>query len=96
MCTLARVTFLDSLNEKELSVVCLRPGTIIGPGTEVNTPMMGFKFADNVFAVIGRGDFIIPLVYIDKLVDAILISLENNDSIGKVYNVVDSDRVTER
>lgn len=78
-----------------LKAVVLRPGTFFGPGTEVYTPMMGFK-AGSIFAIIGNGKFVLPLIYIDNLIDAVIISMEKDAALGRVYNVVDHDAPTKR
>jgi nucleoside-diphosphate-sugar epimerase len=78
------------------SIVCLRPGTIFGPGGEIFTPMIGFHLGEKLFAIIGPGKFVLPFVYIDNLLEAILASMENGAANGKLYNVVDQDRLTKR
>ena len=86
----------EAMNNGHLPIVCLRPGTIFGPGGEIFTPMMGFALGNKVFAIIGNGDFILPLVYIDNLVSAIIAAIEKEQSIGKIYNVVDTYNLTKR
>lgn len=77
-------------------IVCLRPGTIYGPGGDIYTPMIGFSLSNKLFAVIGDGSFVLPLVYVDNLVEAILVALKKSNSTNKIYNVVDPVRVTKR
>lgn len=77
------------MQQERLPVVCLRPGAIYGPGGAAYMPMIGFSFRDRVFAVIGNGESVLPLVYIDNLVAAIVLSLTSDKSNGQVYNVVD-------
>lgn len=84
------------MEQEEIPVVCLRPGTIYGPGGAVYSPMVGFSLGSRVFAVIGNGESILPLVYIDSLVAAIILSLTNENSNGQIYNVVDLDRVNKK
>ena len=86
----------QAMNNGSVPIVCLRPGTIYGPGGEVFTPMMGFNLGQKLFAIIGPGKFVLPLVYIDNLVEAILASMESGAANGKLYNVVDQDRLTKR
>jgi nucleoside-diphosphate-sugar epimerase len=77
-------------------IVCLRPGTIYGPGGDIYTPMMGFSLGNKLFAVIGNGRFVLPLVYVDNLVEAIVVAMEKSNSTNKIYNVVDPVKVTKR
>jgi nucleoside-diphosphate-sugar epimerase len=55
---------VDCMEQGKGAVVCLRPGTIYGPGGRYFTPMMGFSFGTRLFLIIGSEDFILPLIYI--------------------------------
>jgi predicted dehydrogenase/nucleoside-diphosphate-sugar epimerase len=87
---------LDATQKDNLPIVCLRPATIFGPGGELYTPMMGFSVGTKVFATIGPGDFELPLVYIDNLVDAIIVAIEKEESTGQVFNVVEPKGLTKK
>jgi nucleoside-diphosphate-sugar epimerase len=82
----------DAIDDAELDIVCLRPGTIYGPGGENFTPMLGFS-KGRFFIVIDNKEFILPLVYVDNLVDAISTAMRTPGAAGGVYNVVDSEPV---
>ncbi len=86
----------EAMSHDGLAAVCLRPGTYFGPGGDVFTPMMGLAFGEGFFMVIGNGRFHLPLIYVDNLIDAIIASIEKDNGVGKVFNVVDSDCVTKR
>ena len=87
---------LDATQKGNLPIVCLRPATIFGPGGELYTPMMGFSMGSKMFATIGPGDFELPLVYIDNLVDAIIKAVEKEESTGQVFNVVELGGLTKK
>ncbi len=87
---------LEAMTKGTLPIINLRPGTIWGPGGEIFTPIMGFSLGEKLFAVIGNGKFVLPFVYIDNLVEAIIRGIENQNAAGGVYNVVDPERVTKR
>jgi predicted dehydrogenase/nucleoside-diphosphate-sugar epimerase len=86
----------DAMDKGAVPITCLRPGTIYGPGGQVFTPMMGFSLGGKVFAVIGDGRFVLPLVYVDNLVDAIVSAITEPESTGKIYNVVDPVTITKK
>jgi predicted dehydrogenase/nucleoside-diphosphate-sugar epimerase len=86
----------EAIAEKKIPIISLRPGTIWGPGGEIFTPMMGFSLGEKLFAVIGNGEFVLPFVYIDNLVEAIVKGIEEKDTAGGVYNVVDPERITKK
>ena len=86
----------EAMANGALPIINLRPGTIWGPGGETFTPMMGFSLGAKLFAVIGNGKFVLPFVYIDNLVEAIIQGIEKKDTGGGIYNVVDMERITKR
>jgi predicted dehydrogenase/nucleoside-diphosphate-sugar epimerase len=86
----------EAMANGQLPIICLRPGTYFGPGGDIFTPMMGFAVGRKLFAIIGKGDFTLPLVSIDNLVDAIITVMQKSEGNGKVYNVVDSDSPTKK
>jgi predicted dehydrogenase/nucleoside-diphosphate-sugar epimerase len=86
----------DAIKSGAFPIVCLRPGTYFGPGGDIFTPMMGFAAGRKLFVIIGMGDFILPLVSMDNLVDAIITVMQKSEGDGKIYNVVDSDMPTKK
>lgn len=86
----------SAMEAGRVPIICLRPGTIFGPGTELYTPMMGFSVGRKLFLTIGNGQFELPLVYIDNLVDAILLAMENGAVKSGIFNVVDPEKVTKK
>jgi 2-alkyl-3-oxoalkanoate reductase len=87
---------LQAITENICPIVCLRPGTIYGPGGEIYTPMMGFSMGRKVFLTINNVRFILPLVYIDNVVDAVRVVLKKNMSNGNVYNLIDPYQLTKK
>ena len=84
------------MEKATIPIVCLRPGTIYGPGGDIYTPMIGFSLGNKFFAVIGNGSFVLPLVYVDNLVEAIMVAMKKSNSTNNIYNVVDPVKVTKR
>ena len=87
---------LQEMAEKTYPIVCFRPGTIYGPGGNIYTPMMGFSFWSKIFLTIGYGKFVLPLVYIENVADAVRVVLEKTESGGKVYNLIDPYQLTKK
>lgn len=84
------------LNASDIAVCILRPGAVYGPGGPPHIPAT-FRFArDKSVFLIGGGLRQIPLVYVENLIDALLLAAESHQAIGQVYNVVDSPPVIER
>jgi 2-alkyl-3-oxoalkanoate reductase len=58
--------------------------------------MLGFSWRNRFFVVIDRKGFILPLVYLDNLIEAIIASMLRDESTGQVYNVVDAEQVDKK
>lgn len=84
---------LEAIHNEALKITCLRPGTIWGPGGEAFTPMIGVKIGRHIIGMFGNGKSILPLIYVDNLVDAIVKCIGHPSAAGKVYNVVDDYQI---
>jgi nucleoside-diphosphate-sugar epimerase/predicted dehydrogenase len=76
--------------------VILRPATIYGPGGPVFTPLVGISLFNKVFMILGKGNMKLPLVYIDNLIDAIIMCIEDERSAGQTFNVIDDEGATKK
>jgi len=85
----------EYMSKGDVPVVILRPGTIYGPSTDVYTPMLGFALGSR-YIVIGNGQFTLPYVFVDNVVEAIVKSLEKKEAEGEIFNVVDPEPLSKR
>ncbi len=85
----------DAMATHALPAVIIRPGQIFGPGAERVTPNGTIALAGRWVAV-GSPRQTIPLVYLDDVVDALLLAARSSDAIGQVFNVVDPTPVTQQ
>ena len=85
----------EAIQNHGLPAVILRPGSIFGPGAE-RVPPYGIVCLGNRWLVIGRGDTILPLVYVDDVVDALLRAAESDRALGRVVHLVDPNQITQR
>ena len=85
----------DYMKSGGVPTVILRPGTIYGPGADLYTPLLGFS-AGHRYIVIGDGSFVLPFVYVDNVVDAIVECEHRDEAAGEVFNVVDPEPLTKR
>ncbi len=86
----------SAMERKKIPITILRPGAIYGPGGDPFTPMMGFSLMNKVFVVIGNGKFVLPFVYIDNLVDAIIRTMQREEANGQIFNVLDNQKITKK
>jgi nucleoside-diphosphate-sugar epimerase len=42
------------------------------------------------------GGYRMPVVFVDNLVDAVVMSMENDEAVGQIFNVVDAERIDKR
>jgi 2-alkyl-3-oxoalkanoate reductase len=87
---------VGAMNNGHMNITCLRPGTIWGPGGETFTPMMGIKAGSKLFGMIGRWDFVLPIVYLDNLVSAVIKCINHPGAYNKIFNVVDPQQVDKK
>jgi len=79
-----------------LPIAILRPGTIYGPRGQVFFPQIGYALKNKVFMIIGRGNHLLPLAYVENVVDAMCLAGIRPEALGRVYNIVDDDEITQR
>jgi nucleoside-diphosphate-sugar epimerase len=76
-------------------ITVIRPATIYGPGGKNNLVRVGVK-KGHYNVIFGDGGSIMPLVYVDNVVDALVLAARRDEAIGRAYNIVDDDRITQR
>jgi nucleoside-diphosphate-sugar epimerase len=85
---------LEACRQHGLPAVILRPGQIFGPGAEKVAPS-GTIGLGGRWVVVGSGDLPLPLVYVDDVVDALLLASEK-PVVGEILQLVDGQTVTQR
>lgn len=84
----------DAIRDHALPAVILRPGQIVGPGAERVTPNGTLAIAGRWIAV-GPASQTLPLVYVDDVVDALLLAADASAATGQIINLVDPTTVTQ-
>jgi len=81
--------------EKGLSSVVLRPRIIWGP---YSSWVQSFyhQVTGNAFCLVDDGKGACNTIFIDNLVDAILLSIENDQAVGNVFFVTDDEKISWR
>jgi predicted dehydrogenase/nucleoside-diphosphate-sugar epimerase len=85
----------SAARERGLPVCVIRPGVIFGPGVEPSSPAGSFGMFGR-WIVVGNGSLPLPLVYVDDVVDALLLASSRPGVEGVLVNLVDPARVTQR
>lgn len=77
-----------------LEVTVLRPAGVYGPNDRTTTLQIAPTLLGRQFGYVDGGKYLMAPVYVDNLVQAILLAAESNRAAGQVYNVVDDGKVT--
>jgi predicted dehydrogenase/nucleoside-diphosphate-sugar epimerase len=83
-----------AVRDRHLRAVLLRPGRVFGPGMTLLTPEVARRVGD-VFVVLGNGTRELPLVYVEDVVDAIVLAAEASKFDGRVFHIVDRTQITQ-
>lgn len=81
-----------------ISISIVRPGIVYGPNNRSPfIPVTALRrFPGLGFLLVGGGRREVPLVYVENLVDALLLLLGRQDLGGRIYNVIDDEPHSER
>ena len=82
-------------HERAAPITVIRPATIYGPGGKEGLVRAGVRLG-RVNLAFGDGSNRLPLVYVDNVVDALVLTARSDTGCGRAYNVVDDDEVTQR
>jgi len=77
-----------------LPVITLRPRAIFGPGDTTILPRLINLLQKNRLPIIGDGQNIADLTYIDNVVDALILCMRSpQNSLGKKFNITNGEPV---
>lgn len=85
----------EAIRNRGLRAVVLRPGNIFGPGAE-SVPPYGVVAAGNHWVVMGNGNALLPLVYVDDVADGLRKAAECEEATGKIIELVDPEQISQR
>jgi predicted dehydrogenase/nucleoside-diphosphate-sugar epimerase len=84
----------DAVRDRQLRAVILRPGRVFGPGMTLLTPEVARRMG-NFFVILGDGTRELPLVYVEDVVNAIVLAAKNSKFDGRVFHIVDRTHVSQ-
>lgn len=90
----AERTVLEAIANRGLPAVVLRPGQIFGTGAE-RVPPNGVIALGGRWILVGNGKLSLPLVYLDDVIDALLLAGSRERAVGGTFNIVDPQWVTQ-
>ena len=84
----------EAVKTRGLRATILRPGVVYGPGCKLGLSRIGYKVG-RWFVIIGCNDIELPAVYVDNVVEAMVLAGSSSNGIGHAYNVIDDARFTQ-
>lgn len=90
----AETLLKEFAQRNDLPFVILRPGFMYGPGDRHILPRLIEKFEAGKMKLIGDGQKLMNNTYVGNLIDAVLLSLENDAALGETFNIRDERLVT--
>lgn len=87
---------LRHVEERGLPAVVLRPGFIYGPRDRTVLPRLLERLRSGQFAFLGPPYKLMNNTYVRNLVDAIFLAIQNDQAVGRVYNITDGGLVSKQ
>lgn len=84
------------ITENHLRAVIIRPGTIFGPGDQLNFGRTADRLRGGRRIIVGRGDNAVPFIYVTDVVQGLVLALENDTAIGQSYNIANDRPLTQQ
>ena len=91
----AERTVLQAVAENRIHAVVLRPGQIYGPGAE-KAPPAGAIALGGRWLMVGSGAHYVPLVFIENVVDALLLAAQQDLPNGAIFQLVDPEGIRQK
>lgn len=84
---------LEYMRSNRLPIVVFRPGGIYGPG-DLRFLKLFRTIRNRKFVMLGSGEILYQLIYIDDLVDGIVLCGEKEQAVGNVYILTGKEPIT--
>ncbi len=85
---------LEAIRKRGLPAVVVRPGQIFGPGAEQVSPAGSIGMGGR-WTVVGSGNHLLPLVYVEDVVDGLLAAAARPEAVGQLVQLVDPAPITQ-
>jgi nucleoside-diphosphate-sugar epimerase len=81
--------------EDGLQALILRPGTFFGPGDHLHFGRIAARLRAGKGVIVGAGDNALPFVYVDDVVQGLLVALDDEGALGQAYNITNDRPLTQ-
>ena len=83
------------ITEDDLPAVIIRPGTFFGPGDQLHFGRMADRLRAGKGVIVGSGRNALPFVYVDDVVQGVLLALDHERAVGQAYNITNDAPLTQ-
>jgi nucleoside-diphosphate-sugar epimerase len=83
------------VHERAAPVTVIHPGTIYGSGGKEGLVRAGVRLR-RLNVTFGDGGNLLPLAYVDDVVDALVLAARSEAAYGRAYIIIDDDEVSQR
>jgi nucleoside-diphosphate-sugar epimerase len=85
---------LDEAFARGLATIAIRPRALFGPGDTVIFPRLIPRLKSGKLPILGDGENVVDLTYIENVVDALLLCAESPaNTLGKKYNISNGEPI---
>jgi len=84
------------ITEHNLPAVIVRPDQIFGPGDHLHFARVAERLQARRSIIVGSGRNALPLVYVDDIVQALLLALDHERAVGRIYNISAGEVLTQK
>ncbi len=84
------------IREDHLPAVIIRLGALIGPGDRLNFGRLAERVRAGKGIIVGSGNNTIPFIYITDVVQALLLALDCEQAVGRIYNISNDQPLTQK
>jgi nucleoside-diphosphate-sugar epimerase len=81
--------------DEGLPGVIVRPGTFFGPGDRLHFDRIADRLRSGHGIIVGRGDNLLPFVFVSDVVQGLLLALEHPDAVGEAFNITTDAPLTQ-
>jgi nucleoside-diphosphate-sugar epimerase len=81
--------------EEGLPAVIIRPDQIFGPSDRLHFGETADRLHAGRGIIVGRGDNLLPLIYVDDAVQGLLLALDHRRAVGQAFNITNDQPLTQ-